>query len=152
MIIRFKIALFLLIVSLLFSQCKKDEEEWIYCIGCDIGEWVGYYEGTGNYYRESDSSYVMDVPTEITIDSVSETMLKATVVGDKYFSSTTMIYKNNNDFFVEIAGSNKSISLTLSRRGNEHKLTGTSKAYHYENDTILIIDQSLSYETFKIQK
>lgn len=149
---KLNIILLLFILGTLFSQCKKDEEDWTYCLDCEPAEWVGYYEGTGNYYRESDSTNIMDVPTEITIDSISEIKLRVTIVADKYFSSTTMIYKDNNDYYVEVAGSSKSLSLSLSKRGNEYKLSGTSKRYHYEHDTILIIDQSHSFETFKVQE
>ncbi|MFK5856934.1 MAG: hypothetical protein QM503_12455 [Bacteroidota bacterium] len=142
--------LLLLVVVLLFSNCKKEEESWGPCIDCDLSEWAGSFEGTGVYYQESDSSSVLDVPTEITIENTSDTRLKVIVDAGLYFSSTTFIYKTNDDYFIELAGSNSSISLTLYQKNNNYKLSGTSKRYHYNVDTVLVIDQSLSFETFKI--
>lgn len=147
---KLKIILPLLIGILLFSQCKKEEESWNFCVDCELGSWIGTFEGNGDYYRESDSSCAMDVPTVITIENTSGTMLEVVVVGDKHFSSSTMINKTDNDYFVELAGSNSSLSLTLSKKDNDYKLTGTAKKYHYQGDTLLIIDHSLSYETIKV--
>ncbi len=149
---KLRIIIILLSGILLFSNCKKKETTSSPCIDCSIGVWVGSFEGTGNYYQELDSSSVMDVPTTITIDSLSETMLKIDVVGDKLFSSSTIVSKTNTDNFIEVAGSSSSLSLTLSQKDGSYRLSGTSKIYHYQADTLLVIDYSLSFDALKLLK
>ena len=151
MIIRLKIALVLLMVSLLFSQCKKEDEEWTFCIDCELSSWVGNFEGSGVYYSDTDGQTVMDVPTIVTIENSSGTILKTTVDSEDHFSTTFFVNKTNNDYFVEMPGSNSSLSLTLSKKGSEYKLSGTAKLYHYQSDT-LFTDHSISFDVFKSQK
>lgn len=140
----------LLIVVLLMSNCKKEEDNWTACIDCEFDSWVGTYEGNGVYYRDSDSSSVIDVPTIITVEAYSEKDLKVVIDGDDLYSLSKILYKPNNDYFIEVAGSSSSISLTLYKKDNSYKLSGTAKNYHYNSDTVLVIDQSFSYETFKV--
>ena len=151
MIGKLKIVLFILMGILLFSQCKKDEEDWVFCIDCDLNSWVGNYEGSGVYYSDIDGKTDFDVQTNITVENISGTILKTTVTAGDYFTSSTTASKDNSDYFFEVPGSNGSLSLTLSKKGNEYKLTGTSKQYHYQSDT-LFTDHSISFDVFKNQK
>lgn len=141
--------LFTIIGLLLFSQCKKENENWTYCVDCDFNAWIGTFEGMGIYYSDIDGKTVNDVPTVVTIDSSSATILKTTITVENHFSSSFAINKTNNDYFINIPGSSQSLALTLSKKGISYKLSGTVKMYHYQGDT-LFTDHTISFNTFKI--
>ena len=152
MIIRLKIALFLLAGVLLFSQCKKEEDEWVLCTDCGLSSWVGNYEGYGDYYSDDDSTTtIIDVPTIVSIENTYESNLRITVLADEKFSTNFFVSMTDTNYTIELPGSNKSLTLTISRKDSEYKLAGTAKNYHYIADTILYLDHSISFETFKIQ-
>jgi len=145
------IVLLILVASfLLFSQCKKDEENWASCSDCELKVWVGTFNGNGVYYQEVDSTSKIDVATNVIIENTNNTMLKVFVESDNLYSSTTFVNKNDNLSYIELAGSSSSLSLTLTKKDNDYRLSGTSKKYHYEGDTLLIIDYSLSFDVIKV--
>jgi len=149
---KLKIILFLLAGVLLFSQCKKDEEEWTHCFDCELSTWLGVFEGHGDYYSDDDSTItIIDVPTTVSIENTDETNLKITVSATDKFSTNFFVNKTNNNPYIDIPGSNSSLSLILSKKGNDYKLGGTAKQYHYINDTILYLDHSISFDVIKIQ-
>ncbi len=111
-----KLILFIITGLLLFSQCKKDNENWTYCVDCDINSWVGSYEGTGVYYSDVDGKTVNDIPTLVTIDSSSATILKTIITVENHFSTLFTINKTNDDYYVNVPGSSQSLALTLSKR------------------------------------
>ena len=145
---KLKIILILIISTILFSQCKKDNESWTYCVDCSIGEWVGTFEGTGIYYSDRDGQTITGVPTVVTIDSNSATVLKTTVIAEDYFTTSFTVNKTDENYYINIPGSSQSLNLTLSKKGTEFKLSGTVKIYHYQSDT-LFTDHSVSFDTFK---
>jgi len=149
---KLKILLILLGSILLFSQCKKNEDEWVLCADCGLSSWVGTYEGYGDYYSDDDSTItVIDVPTTVFIENTYESYLKITVSAQDEFMINYFLSMSDTNYTIVLPGSNKSLDLTISRRGNEYKLAGTAKNYHYIADTILYLDNSISFETFKIQ-
>ena len=149
---KLKIILFLFAGVLLFSQCRKDEEEWTYCQDCELSTWIGDFEGYGDYYSDDDSTItIIDVLTKVSIENSNETNLKITVSATDKFSTNFFVNKTNNDYYIDIPGSGKSLSLILSKKGNDHKLGGTAKLYHHINDTILYLDHSISFDVIKIQ-
>lgn len=146
--IKFKLIFVLFIVTILFYQCKKDDENWTYCVDCNISSWVGTFEGIGIYYSDTDGNTISDVPTIFTIDSSSATVLKTTVIAEDYFTTSFTVNKTDDNYYINVPGSNQSLNLTLSKRGAEFKLSGTVKIHHYQSD-ILFTDHSISFETFK---
>jgi len=136
---------------LLFSQCKKDEEGWVFCVGCELSSWVGVYSGTGVYYTDNNGGKtVFDVPTTVTIENTDGTTLKTKVVAEDFFTINFTVDKNDNEFNIEIPGSNQSLSLTLSKRGSDYKLSGTAKDYRIQADTVYTYN-SISFDVFKDQ-
>jgi len=144
------IVLILMGTILLFSQCKKEEENWTPCTDCELEVWVGTFDGSGVYYQEVDSTSKIDVATKVIIENTNNTMLKVNVNSDNLYSSISFVNKNNNLSYIELAGSNSSLSLTLTKKDNDYRLSGTSKKYHYDGDTLLVIDYSLSFEVLKV--
>ena len=143
----YKILLFLVAV-LLFSQCKKDNDDWAFCIDCNNEQWAGNYEGVGVYYSDNDGKTVYDVPTTVTIESLSDVLLKTIVVAEDYFETSTTASKTDVFYYFEVPGSNGSLSLTLSKKGGDYKLSGTSKIYHQQGDS-LFTDRSISFDVYK---
>lgn len=148
MVNKLKILLFIFIGVLFLAQCNKNEEEWSFCNECELNSWVGDYDGTGDYYSDIDGKTVFEVPTMVTIENTSGFVLKITVTAVEYFTTTVTTSKNDNNYFFEVPGSNSSLSLTLSKKGDEYKLSGTSKQYHNEGDT-LFVDNSISFDVYR---
>jgi len=149
---RLKILLILLGTILLFSQCKKDEDEWVLCTDCGLSSWVGNYEGYGDYYSDDDSTItIIGVPTTVFIENIYDSYLRITVLAEDKFTINFLVSMNDSTYTIEMPGSNKSLNLTVLRKGSEYRLAGTAKNYHYIADTILYLDNSISFETFKIQ-
>ena len=149
-----KFTTFLIAISFvfLFSQCKKEEtSSWSPCVNCDISAWEGTFDGTGVYFQELDSTSQNDVATTVSIENTSGTMLKVKIDSDNLFSSTTMVSKTDNSNVIALAGSNSSISLTLTKKDNDLRISGTSKKYHLNIDTVLVIDYSLSFDVIKLK-
>ncbi len=142
--VRFFKVFSLLVVLLVFSQCKKEADSWTYCVDCGNEEWVGNFEGTGVYYSDADSLTVYDVPTVVEMDTLSDLFMKTKVIVADYFESTTTFSKTDDNYYIEVPGSNGSLSLTLSKKGSEYKLSGTVKQYHSG-----IIDNSISFDVYK---
>lgn len=145
---KIKLILLLFIGTILFSQCKKDDASWTYCVDCNISAWVGTFEGIGVYYSDIDGSTVENVLTIITIDSGSVNILKPTVTAQDYFTTSFTVTKTDNDYYINLPGSSKSLTLMLAQKGDEYKLSGTVKIHHLQSDT-LFIDHSISFDTFK---
>jgi len=149
--LKFHKVFILFVVVVLFSQCKKEDDNWAFCIDCNNEQWVGNYEGAGVYYSDNDGKTIYDVPTTVTIESLSDVLLKTTVVAEDYFEMSTIVSKADDFYYIEVPGSNGSLSLTLSKRGNDYKLSGTSKIYHQQGDS-LFTDRSVSFDVFKIME
>ncbi len=144
----YKIFIFLVVV-ILFSQCKKEDDDWAFCMDCNNEQWVGSYEGAGVYYSDNDGITDYDVPTTVTIESLSDVLLKTIVIAEDYFETSTIANKSDSNYYIEVPGSNRSLSLTLSKKGNEYKLSGTSRIYHQQGDS-LFTDRSISFDVYKI--
>lgn len=140
--------LLLLFVTISLMGCKKDNNSWLFCDGCTLDEWVGNYSGKGDYYSDSNGETQHETPITLTLENPSGRVIKTTVVVEDKFSTSFTTTKSDDDYFIEVPGSSKSLSLTLSKRDSEYKLSGTVKLFHYEKDTI-VIDHSISFESFK---
>ncbi len=150
---------FLFVISglLVLSQwgCKKDSSpNWIYCQECGADQWVGTYQGLGDYYKNSDTSNVVNIETQMEIENLYENVLSISVVAQDVYQTSFTASKDDNEYFINIPGSSKSLYLTLSQNGNQNRITGVTKVYHWEYvpDTILVIDHSLGFEVIKSEK
>lgn len=132
---------------LIFSGCKKDEVNWTYCTDCEISNWTGDYTGVGEYFN---GKITVNLLTTISIENTSGNVLKTTINVEDVFSTNFVSTKNDNEYYYDVPGSNKSLNLTLSTKDSEYKLTGTAKLYHFEKDT-LVIDQSISFDAFRTE-
>jgi len=135
-------------VILTFSGCKKKEESWIYCVDCELVEWAGNYDGTGEYYNDNPPKTEVDVPVLVSIENSSGSILKTTVTVVDKFDATFTSSKNDDNYYYTVPGSDKSLSLNLSKRSSDFKLTGTVKIYRSKSDSI-IVDKSISFVVYK---
>ena len=139
-----------LFVMLAFSGCKKEEESWTYCMGCELVAWVGNYDGTGEYYNDNPPKTEIDVPVLVSIENNSGSTLKTTVTVVDKFDATFTSSKNNNNYYYTVPESDVSLSLNLSKRSSDFKLTGTVKIYKGTSNPI-IVDQSISFVVYKLK-
>lgn len=133
---------------LIITACKKDSTPWSFCVDCDRSEWVGEYSGVGDYYKDGNNNPELDVPISLVIENESGSVLTTDVVVEDKFTTDFTNSKNDNNYFYEVPSSNKTLSLSLSKKDLEYKLSGTVKIFHYEKDTV-VIDHSISFDAYK---
>ncbi len=143
--INIKSTIIVLFVILTFSGCKKSEESWSFCEGCNLNEWVGTYEGTGTYFKEANMFNDYDVPTTITIENPEGNLLSSIVIAGDYLNLGFESNKSDDHYYYSIAGSVKTLHLSLSRKGNDLRLTGTAE--EYKGNRV----ESISFEVFKLK-
>ena len=143
------ILLILFIVSV-FMQCKKETEDWVFC-NCGIDSWVGEYAGNGNYYKDEEVD-AETVNVQVNIEQISSKNLTISVIAPEAYSQTFYGIKDDSTYYLTINGSNKSLIMNLKKKGNELKLIGTAKNFHWEtNDdsTFLVTDKTLAFDVLQ---
>lgn len=146
-----RLLFFLGITFLMFSLgCKKETtSDWAYCQDCAASVWVGNYEGNGDYFSESSSEQLINTPVEIRVEQLSDTRIKFYVLAPDLYEASFTATKNDNYYYINLAGSSSSLIANLTQNDAQNRLTGTAKHYHYVYtaiDTTLVIDHSLSFE------
>ena len=138
-----------LLVLIFTSSCnKQNETEWNYCTGCTNNTWEGEYEGSGAYHTINNPEETYEIDVIVTINDLSENQLKIVVSSPNKFYASFTGEKNNSDYYFDLAGTEKSIHLTLYEKDSEYKLTGVAKTFTYRNGT-LVLEKSVSFEAFK---
>ena len=137
------------LMLLIFGACKKNESPtWTFCTNCTLDEWTGSYSGEGDYYNGTADKTELNIPTLVVIENLSGNVLKTTITAEDRLSTSFISTKDDNNHYYSIAGSGKSMDLSLSIKGSEFKLSGTVKLYHINKDTV-VIDQSISFDTYR---
>ena len=139
-----------LLLVILFFQCKKETEEWIFC-ECPIESWVGDYTGTGNYYHGEELDY-QQCNVQLTIEKIAPQNLKIRIVALDYYSETFYGNKNDSTYYLTISGTNKSLNMNIKMNGNQLKLNGTAKNFHWVYDpdsTYLVPDKTLAFDVVR---
>jgi len=146
------IRLLLLSVVMLFTQCKKETDDWIFC-NCGINSWIGDYAGSGNYYvGEEVDAQQLDV--QLTVEQIAPENLKIRVIAPDVYAETFYAIKDDSTYYLTINGSNKSLIMNLKIKGDELKLTGTSKNFHWKfegDSSYLVTDKTLAFDVLKTQ-
>ncbi len=143
------ILLSILLVFIFTSSCnKQNETEWNYCTGCTNSTWAGEYEGTGVYYTINNPEETYEVAVIVTINDLPNNQLKIVVSSPNKFYASFTGKKDNNEYYFDLAGTEKSIHLNLYEKTPDYKLTGVAKTFTYRNDT-LVVEKSVSFEAFK---
>lgn len=145
----------LVIILSVFHSCAKDENEddgWQYCFDCRASNWTGNYSGTGSYYDAVSNSTFGGKNVNITIDET----------GDDYFTvylSIPTLYNGSisgtfyNGYSFSCAGTKKTFSANLYRRGNEMKLSGNYKTYtSTSRDDDPELKEVINFEVYKNTK
>ena len=135
---------------LIFTQCKKETEDWVFC-NCGIDFWVGEYEGNGNYYKDEEVD-AETVNVQINIEQFSPKNLTIGVIAPEAYSQTFYGIKDDSTYYLTINGSNKSLIMNLKKKGNELKLIGTAKNFHWETNedsTFLVTDKMLAFNVLQ---
>ena len=148
-----KVLVCCLLSVFIFSACDKNENEgdgWTNCIECNTESWVGEYSGTGDYSDFNSNTEIDNVEVSIVIEETATDYLTVYFQAPQVYSSTVSGDIKSPDI-VSFASSGSSFTATMFIKDNELKMTGSSKKFHYKNDTILIIDQIVTFESIKNQ-
>jgi len=135
---------------LLFTHCKKETEDWVFC-NCEIDSWVGEYTGDGNYYKDEEVD-AETVSVQVNIEQFSPKNLTISVIATDVYSQTFYGIKEDSTYYLTINGSNKSLIMNLKKKGYDLKLIGTAKNFHWEtNDdsTFLVTDKTLAFDVLQ---
>jgi hypothetical protein len=144
--------LIIVILSAVFVQCKKETDDWIFC-NCTIDSWIGDYAGSGNYYKGEDVD-AQQLEVQLTIEQIAPENLKVRITAPDYYNETFYGIKKDSTYYMTINGSNKSLIMNLKAKGDELKLTGTAKNFHWVYDpdsTYLVPDKTLAFDVLKTQ-
>ena len=144
------IILILLSGVLIFTQCKKETEDWVF-YNCGIDSWVGEYTGNGNYYKGEEVDFEQ-LNVQLTIVQFSAINLKIDVIAEDKYSESFYGIKDDSTYYLTINGSNKSLIMNIKKKGSELKLIGTAKNFHWEtkdDSTFLVTDKTLAFEVLK---
>jgi hypothetical protein len=144
--------LLFVILPAVFTQCKKENDDWIFC-SCGIDMWIGDYAGSGNYYKGEDVD-AQQLDVQLTIEQIAPKNLKIRIVAPDVYVETFYGIKNDSTYYLTINGTNKSLIMNLKSNANELKLTGTAKNFHWVYDpdsTYLVTDKTLAFDVLKIQ-
>ena len=138
------------LVAFSFQQCNKDKENFIYCTGCPVAAWDGYYDGSGAYFVTETGEQVDGIEVKVTIVNTYDSTLKITVDAPSYMTENFTTSKIDDNHYVNIASNERSLDLGLSVKGNEYKLIGTLKKNRYNKiQEIWETDRYISFETYK---
>ena len=133
----------------LFTNCKKDEtEDFSYCTGCPIEEWVGDFAGKGTYFKASTGTTQEDIDVTLKVKITSGDNLSFNILAPNYFSQVFYGSKDNDQHYIQIAGTAKSLDLNLYKKVTEYKITGTAKTYKTPADGGTVIDETLTFRVF----
>jgi len=144
--------LLIVILSMVFSHCKKETDDWIFC-NCTIDSWIGTYAGSANYY-EGEEVDAQQLDVQLTIEQFAPENLKISVVAQDVYAETFYGIKKDSTYYLTINGSNKSLIMNLKVKGDELKLSGTSKNFHWkieDDSTFLVTDKTLAFDVLKTQ-
>lgn len=119
----------LMIVLLANSSCKKEENEvFINCNQCVIADWVGEYEGTGDYY-DGDEETIKDIGTVVTLTNTYGNYIKVNVVAEGLYSETITVLLDEMGYSIHQVNENNQLDLTIAKSNKRYRLTGTFKTY-----------------------
>ena len=133
----------------LFSQCNKETENFVYCNECSIEEWEGNYSGDGTHFKASTATTKEDVEVIVNISINSNDKLSINVLSPNYLSENFFGSKEDTEHYIQYAGSSKSLDLNLYKKGVEYKLTGTVKLLKSPGSDGSNIDETLTFRVFK---
>ena len=140
---------------LLFSECNKDELNFEYCDQCAINEWVGNYEGDGEFFNSVDGSSITENKVSLHIESPFENTLSVSLKMERpgsvsiFYSMEIQGEKKNDQHYAFFSGISKTLDMQLYKSGNEYKITGTAKTLKNPAPDSVITDKSLTFRVFK---
>lgn len=130
--------------------CGDDEEDepWDKCYECTADSWIGEFNGTCDYFNYHLNVTREDRSIKVEIAETATNYFEVKIISPENFNAT--IY---GDFvtsqIISFSSSNSSVSATMYVNGQDLKLIGNSKKFHWESDTLLVYDEVVNFEVFK---
>jgi hypothetical protein len=146
-----KLLLISVLISIFFFQnCKKSGDNFVYCEGCFLSSWDGYFQGTGTYFTALTGETFENVEVDINIDNTYDSTLSINVQAPTYLSENFTASKNDQKYYMNIGTGERTLDLGLKKKGNEYKIEGTLKLNSWNKiDSTWSVNKSLTFEVFK---
>lgn len=143
----------LIIVAVFYSNCKKHEDNFSYCLDCPLSSWVGYFEGTGAYFTVTTGETTDGVQVGVNIENNYNSNLEITVDAPGYITETFSKSKTDTYHYLNIGTGARTLDLGLRQKGNELRLDGTLKKNTWNKiDSVWDVHQSLTFQILKSSK
>ena len=132
------------------ESCKKSEEvdDYLLCPECTNEEISGDYFGNGMYYTDNNTDISEDVEVNLNINHIEGKINEINIEVPNKFSSSYFVIKEDGSAAMTISGTTQSINITIYKKSNEYRISGTAKKYHAQADSTFI-DHSVSFTVLK---
>ncbi|MBN3035266.1 MAG: hypothetical protein JW861_06745 [Bacteroidales bacterium] len=124
----------LMMAVIMIASCSKDkEEETTNCYDCTISSWLGTFMGTADVYNSVSNETLTGRSITVRFEQAGEDYLTVYVAVPNLFNEN-MSGSFYLPYSVSFAGTLKSFSATLKKRGDQLLLSGNAKNYHGKGD------------------
>ena len=140
----------LIAVAVFLQHCKKDNDNFSYCIGCPISSWVGFYHGSGAYFTANTGETTDGIEVNVSISNNYDSNLVVNVEAPGYISESFSKSKNDEYHYILMGSGSRTLDIGLKKKDNEFKLDGTLKRNSWNKiDSVWVVDQSLTFQVNK---
>lgn len=127
----FKTLLFMLIVASPISGCKKEKSDWMWCSDCTIETLAGNYKGKADHLKYiNDTTFNKTEGKDAYAVLTSEAGNLNVEIGVVNLFHMQLSGRYNNQYYIEIPGSDGQFSAKIWKSGNKIKLVGIAKKFH----------------------
>jgi len=142
------ICIFLLFLPSIIGCSEKEKDDgWDKCYDCTVDSWLGTFAGTCDYFNYNTNVTKNNLSITIEIVETAPDYLEVKINVPQYYSTT--IYGDLiSSHLISFSGSSSSVSSTLYKNEQSLKMTGNSKKYHYQADT-LVLEEVVNFDILK---
>jgi len=144
------ITILFIFVAIVFQHCKKNTGDFTFCTGCPLSSWVGYYEGTGDFYTDNTGETRENIPVNVHIENSYDSLLVIHVDAESYVSESFSKSKTGDEYYMLIGSGARTLDMGLKRNGDQYRLNGTLKKNSWNKvDSTWTVVQSLTFQVGK---
>lgn len=145
---RYVILFFLFFIMGSCTDDKEEDDGWNICIECDIESWLGVYNGTTSHYNATSNRTVENLDIEIKIEETATDYFTVYIKVPEQNYSATLSGDFINPYSISFASSSKSVSATMYVKENQIRLSGNSKKFAVQSDTV-ILKEVVNFDVYK---
>lgn len=141
--------LFFLIFNMVSCTDDKEEDDgWDICTECDFESWLSIYNGTASHYNVNTNKTVENLGIEIEIEETATDYLTVYIKVPEQSYSATLSGDFVTPYSISFASSSKSVSATIYVKENQLRLSGNSKIFSVQSDTV-ILKEVVNFDVYK---